>query len=88
MLPSTGDPPGGLEASEILRYYRGHGDSSSHHAGGDGSVRSVHAVQHPEEVDDCGRIPQARQQQEVSWCQVRRLIVVDLLCLETLQEMF
>lgn len=42
--PSLGDSSRGMEASEVLRHYRGHGDPSSHHAGGDRPVWSVHAV--------------------------------------------
>lgn len=41
---SLGDSSRGMEASEVLRHYRGHGDPSSHHAGGDRPVWSVHAV--------------------------------------------
>lgn len=66
LFPPTGDSPRGLEAAEVLRHHRGHGDSSSHHAGGDRTVGSVHPVQHPEEVYDRGRVPQAGQQQKVS----------------------
>lgn len=54
-----------MEAQTLLRYYRRHGHSCSHHAGGHGSVRTFYAVQHPEEVHDCGRISQTGQQQKV-----------------------
>lgn len=53
MSPSSGDSTGGLEAAEVLRYHRGHGDSSSHHASGDWTIGSVHSVQYSEEVYDC-----------------------------------
>lgn len=42
--PSKGDSSRRMEASQVLRHYRGHGDPSSHHAGGDWTVWSVHAV--------------------------------------------
>ena len=69
---SPGNSSGGLEAAAVLRNHRGHGDPSSHHAGGDRTVGPVHAVQHPEEVDDRERVPQAGQQQEVSGSPVQR----------------
>lgn len=64
-FPRLGYSTEGVETAALLRDDRGDGHSRPHHAGGDGPVGTLHAVQHPEEVHDGRRIPQTGQQQKV-----------------------
>lgn len=63
---SAGRPSEAVEAQTLVRRHRRSVDPGADPAGGDGSVRALHTVQHPEETHDREGVPQNSQQRQVS----------------------
>lgn len=69
-----------MEAQTFLWRHRWLGDTCTHSAGCDRCVRSLHAVQHTEEIHDGERVSQGCQQQQVRSAKLKRLKICIFWC--------
>lgn len=69
-----------MEAQTFLWWHRWLGDTCTHSAGCDRCVRSLHAVQHTEEIHDGERVSQGCQQQQVRSAKLKRLKIFVFWC--------